>query len=154
MIFSIRRSFYGPKNCHCSQNVTVTGVTVSGEACTSHIPHLLQRHVVLPTTDDAFDVPLQVEQFQHEGLVEGRAEDVLLAGLVVGVGDLQRDVLCLDDDLAGPVAEILALKQESRILGQWSNPASGSRKSQAEVLYGSNCTESNLFHHGQTMLVL
>ena len=28
-------------------------------------------------------------------------------------------------------AEVLALKQESRILGQWSNPVSGSRKSQA-----------------------
>ena len=28
-------------------------------------------------------------------------------------------------------AEVLALKHESRILGQWSNPVSGSRKSQA-----------------------
>ena len=27
--------------------------------------------------------------------------------------------------------EVLALKHESRILGQWSNPVSGSRKSQA-----------------------
>ena len=32
-IFSIRRSFYGTKNCHCSRNVTITSVTVSGEAC-------------------------------------------------------------------------------------------------------------------------
>ena len=32
MIFSIRRSFFGLKNCHCSQSVTLTGVTVSGEA--------------------------------------------------------------------------------------------------------------------------
>ena len=28
-------------------------------------------------------------------------------------------------------AEVIALKHESRILGQWSNPVSGSRKSQA-----------------------
>ena len=28
-------------------------------------------------------------------------------------------------------AEVLALKHESRILGQWSKPVSGSRKSQA-----------------------
>ena len=32
-IFSIRRSFFGPKKCHSNRNVTVTGVTVSGEAC-------------------------------------------------------------------------------------------------------------------------
>ena len=32
-IFSIRRSFFGPKNCHCSRSVTLTGVAVSGEAC-------------------------------------------------------------------------------------------------------------------------
>ena len=25
--------YFGPKKCHCKQNVTVTGVTVSGEAC-------------------------------------------------------------------------------------------------------------------------
>ena len=30
---NIRRSSLGPKNCHCSRNVTLTGVTVSGEAC-------------------------------------------------------------------------------------------------------------------------
>ena len=34
MIFSIMRSFFGPENCHCSQSVTQTGVTVNGEACT------------------------------------------------------------------------------------------------------------------------
>ena len=32
----------------------------------------------------------------------------------------------LDDD-----AEILVLRHEGRILGQWSNPVSGSKKSQA-----------------------
>ena len=34
MIFSIRISFFGPTKCHCSQIVTLTGVTVNGEACT------------------------------------------------------------------------------------------------------------------------
>ena len=34
MIFIIRRSFLGPKNCHSSQSVTLTGVTESGDACT------------------------------------------------------------------------------------------------------------------------
>ena len=34
MIFSIRRPFFGPKNGHCSWGVTLTGVTVCGEACT------------------------------------------------------------------------------------------------------------------------
>ena len=33
MMFSIRRSFFGPKNCHCIRSVTLTGVTVSGQAC-------------------------------------------------------------------------------------------------------------------------
>ena len=33
MIFSIQRSVFGPKNCHCSRSVNLTGVTVSGEAC-------------------------------------------------------------------------------------------------------------------------
>ena len=46
-------------------------------------------------------------------------------------------------------AEVLALKDESRILGQWSNPVSGSRKSQASSPW-PNSTESNLFHHGET----
>ena len=32
MIFSIMRSFFGPKNCHSSRSVTLTGVTESGEA--------------------------------------------------------------------------------------------------------------------------
>ena len=32
-IFSRRRFVYAPKNCHCSQSVTLTGVTVSGVAC-------------------------------------------------------------------------------------------------------------------------
>ena len=36
MIFSIRRSFFRPKNCHCSQIVTLTGVTISRQAC-SHL---------------------------------------------------------------------------------------------------------------------
>ena len=35
MIFSKRRSFFGPKNCHFSRSVTLTGVTVSGEACST-----------------------------------------------------------------------------------------------------------------------
>ena len=30
-------------------------------------------------------------------------------------------------------AEVLALKNESRILGQWSNPVSGAKKSQEQV---------------------
>ena len=45
--------------------------------------------------------------------------------------------------------EVLALNHESRILGQWSNPLSGSRKSQASSL-GPNSTESDLFLHGVT----
>ena len=38
-----------------------------------------------------------------------------------------------EDDTTGCSyeTETLALKHESRILGQWSNPVSGSRKSQA-----------------------
>ena len=32
-------------------------------------------------------------------------------------------------------SEILALKHESRILGQWSNPVSGARKSQSSSLW-------------------
>ena len=34
-----------------------------------------------------------------------------------------------------PDAEVLALKHRSRILGQWSKPVSGSRKSQASSLW-------------------
>ena len=34
----------------------------------------------------------------------------------------------------GRSAEVLALKHESRILGQWSNPVSGPRNSQASSL--------------------
>ena len=45
--------------------------------------------------------------------------------------------------------EVLALRHERRILGQWSNLVSGSRKSKP-VLHGPNSTESNLFHHGET----
>ena len=40
-------------------------------------------------------------------------------------------------------SEVLALKHEIRIHGQWSDPVSGSMKSQAS-------TESNLFHQGET----
>ena len=35
MIFSTWRFFFGPKNCHCNRSVTLTGVTVSGQACSS-----------------------------------------------------------------------------------------------------------------------
>ena len=42
--------------------------------------------------------------------------------------------------------EVLALKHECMILGQWSNPVSGPTKSHAS----SPCTQSNLFHHGET----
>ena len=44
-------------------------------------------------------------------------------------------------------AEVLALKQESRILGQWSNPVSIWFKRAKPVLHGPNSTESNLFHN-------
>ena len=67
------------------------------------MPRLFKRHVVLSSADNVFDVPLQVEQVQHEVLVERRPEDVLLAGLIVGVGDLEGNALRLDDDLARPV---------------------------------------------------
>ena len=45
--------------------------------------------------------------------------------------------------------EILALKHESRIHGQWSNlyVVQGRAK---PVLHGPNSTEPNLFHHGET----
>ena len=33
MIFSVRRSFLGQKNCHCSRIVTLTSVTVTDRAC-------------------------------------------------------------------------------------------------------------------------
>ena len=40
----------------------------------------------------------------------------------------------LDPALLRQSAEVLALKHESRILGQWSNPVSGPRNSQASSL--------------------
>ena len=43
----------------------------------------------------------------------------------------QRNFVVVVLLLSGAPSEVLALKHESRILGQWSNPASGSRKSQA-----------------------
>ena len=45
-------------------------------------------------------------------------------------------------------AEVLALKHENRILGQWSTLylVQGRAK---PVLHGPNSTESNLFHHGE-----
>ena len=45
--------------------------------------------------------------------------------------------------------EVLALKHESRILGQWSNPVCGLRNTKP-VLHGPNSTDSNLFYHGET----
>ena len=44
-------------------------------------------------------------------------------------------------------AEFLALKQESRILGQWSNPVSGLRKCQASSPWAK---QHRVFHHGET----
>ena len=46
-------------------------------------------------------------------------------------------------------AEVLALKHESRILGQWYNLflVQGRAK---PVRHGPHCTESNLFYHGET----
>ena len=43
-------------------------------------------------------------------------------------------------------SEVLVLKHESRILGQWSNPVSGSRKSANPI----SSSQSNLLHHGET----
>ena len=44
-------------------------------------------------------------------------------------------------------SEVLALKHESMILGQWSNPVSGSRKNQT---HGLDRKESNWFRQGET----
>ena len=44
---------------------------------------------------------------------------------------------------SGGAAEVLALKHESGILGQWSNPVSGSGKSQASSLWLEMCTTGN-----------
>ena len=49
------------------------------------------------------------------------------------------------------VADVHALKHESWILWQWSNPALYLIQERAlPVLHGPNSTESNLFHHGET----
>ena len=45
--------------------------------------------------------------------------------------------------------EFLALKHESRILGHSSNPVCGFGSAKP-VLHGTNSTEPNLFHHGET----
>ena len=37
MIFSLSRSFLGPKNCHCSRIVTLTSVTVTDRACSVNL---------------------------------------------------------------------------------------------------------------------
>ena len=42
MIFNIRTSFFGPKNDHCSRS-TLTGVTVSGEACSMILAGTLSK---------------------------------------------------------------------------------------------------------------
>ena len=46
-------------------------------------------------------------------------------------------------------AEVIALRHERRILGHWSTLylVQGRAK---PVLHGTNSTESNLFHHGET----
>ena len=46
MIFIVRRSFLGPKNCHRSRIVTPTGVTVTNRACSDislAFAHLVPR---------------------------------------------------------------------------------------------------------------
>ena len=45
-------------------------------------------------------------------------------------------------------SEVQALKQESRILGQWSNPISGSRKSQARMGQTAQCSIMEKPHTG------
>ena len=47
------------------------------------------------------------------------------------------------------IPEILALKDESRILGQWFDPVSGSRKSQASSPWAKQ-HGGYLLHHGET----
>ena len=37
MVVGIRRYFFGSTNCHCSLSVTLTSVTVSGQACIINI---------------------------------------------------------------------------------------------------------------------
>ena len=44
---------------------------------------------------------------------------------------IRRDDLICISNKVGPLSEVLVLKHESRILGQWSYPVCGSRKSQA-----------------------
>ena len=63
-----------------------------------------------------FDVDAELEKIEEGNGEDGAAEEE-------GAAEVDEAVLLQ--------AEILVLKQESSILGQWSNPESGSRKSQA-----------------------
>ena len=52
-------------------------------------------------------------------------------GKVVSVGTVGLMELNTVEKTDGSETDVLALKNESKILGQWSIPVSGSRKSQA-----------------------
>ena len=47
MIFSVRRSFLGQKNCHCSRIVTLTSVTVTDRACITTTTQILIFEIVI-----------------------------------------------------------------------------------------------------------
>ena len=57
---------------------------------------------------------------------------------------IQPALILLDIKL---VVWVFALKHKSRILGQWSNPVSGLRKSQASSPWAK---QHRVFHHGET----
>ena len=46
--FQYKEILFEPKNCHCRQNVTLTGVTVSEEACNPKVLKLgcAQSHII------------------------------------------------------------------------------------------------------------
>ena len=67
MIFRIRTSFIGPKNCHCSSSLTLTGVTVSGEACiTDEVERPVVVDVLVDLQDDADHVGVHRVQVQGQ----------------------------------------------------------------------------------------
>ena len=68
-----------------------------------------------------FDVDAELEKIEEGNGEDGAAEEE-------GATEVDEAVLLQ--------AEILALKQESSILGQWSNPVSGSWKSQESSPWG------------------
>ena len=65
---------------------------------------------------------------------------------------LNIDYACNQWLLTIAESEVLALKHDSRILGQWSNPVSGSRKSQASSPWDKQCLTCSIMEKSHTGL--